>query len=134
VLRTLILATMLTTWGTTGAIACSCIMPTTEAALHRADAVFLGTIKHVSYSDPQDRGSKIIVEFEVTRVWKGPVTKKFEMHSIVERVFVKGFTKKTLWLEGNYWFSLIAVGQDLERPIPPASARIPAHPNAIATL
>jgi hypothetical protein len=76
--------------------ACTCIPPTVKEARDRADAVFLATIKSVTYLEPGSPGSRVTVEFEATRVWKGPVTKQFEMRGIVETSFCEGFFKDDL--------------------------------------
>ena len=75
---------------------CTCVPPTVKEARDRADAVFLGTIKSLTFLEPRNPGSRVTVEFEVTRVWKGPVTKKFEMRSIVETSFCEGFFRNDL--------------------------------------
>ena len=89
--RLVVFVTLLLVWGTTGAFACSCRPPTVEEAVHRADVVFLGTIKTLAFAEPNNRGSRVIVVFEVSRVWKGQVTRTFEMRSIVETTFCEGF-------------------------------------------
>ncbi len=76
--------------------ACTCLPPTVKEARHRADAIFLGTITTVTFVEPPNPGSRVIVKFEVSRVWKGPVTKQFEMRSIVEAGFCEGFFREDL--------------------------------------
>ena len=78
------------------ASACSCRTPTVNEARNRADAVFLGTITSVTLHSPLNPGSRVTVQFDVSRVWKGPVTKHFEMRSIVETTFCEGFFKDDL--------------------------------------
>ncbi len=94
--RLVVFVTLLLVWGTMGALACSCTQPTVEEAVHRADAVFLGTIKTLTFAEPNNPGSRVIVVFEVSRVWKGRVTKTFEMRSIVETTFCEGFFRSDL--------------------------------------
>jgi hypothetical protein len=57
--RLVVFVTLLLVWGTTGALACSCIQPTVEEAVHRADAVFLGT---VTRGDTSDLSLRIIIQ------------------------------------------------------------------------
>lgn len=96
--RAITLALLLTMLGVgiEAAFACSCLTPTIKEARHRADGVFLGTIKTVTFLEPLNPGSRVAVEFEVSRVWKGPVTKQFEMRSLVETTLCEGFFRNDL--------------------------------------
>lgn len=76
--------------------ACSCIQPTVEDARSRADAVFLGTVKKVTVLQSNNPGSKVLVEFTVSRVWKGKLTKEVEMQSMLETSSCEGFLKDDL--------------------------------------
>ena len=82
--------------GVSSAVACDCFLPTTQEALHRAHAVFMGTIDQVTFLDPKDPGSRVIVKFKVARVWKGLVARDFEMRSIVETSMCEGFYRDDL--------------------------------------
>jgi hypothetical protein len=47
-----------------------------------AHAVFSGTIVDIQYVEPIEiHNPRVIVKFEVDRVWKGPVGRDFEMHT-----------------------------------------------------
>ena len=95
-LRQAALLALLIASGIQQLLACSCIPPTVEDARSRADAVFLGAVKKVRVLEPNNPGSKVIVEFTVSRVWKGKVTKEFEMRSVLETSFCEGFFKDDL--------------------------------------
>ena len=67
--RVVVLAALLLVLGANEVLACSCVQPTVEEAVRRADAVFLGTIKTLTFAE--NPSSRVVVEFEVSRVWKG---------------------------------------------------------------
>lgn len=94
--RVVVLAALLLVLGANEALACSCVQPTVEEAVRRADAVFLGTIKTLTFAE--NPSSRVVVEFEVSRVWKGRVTRKFEMQSKVESFDCEGFFRSDLFV------------------------------------
>jgi hypothetical protein len=101
-IRTILVA-FLIGLGAREAAACSCDQAPVEDAVRQADAVFLGTITDVTFLKPDflgfwadNSGSRVIVHFAVSRVWKGPVTRRFEMQTIVETTFCEGFYKADL--------------------------------------
>jgi hypothetical protein len=92
ILLVLILFTLLESAG----LACTCLPSSVQDGLRQADVVFRGTIKSVSFLEPNDPGSRVVVEFEVSRVWKGNLKSRFKMHSVVETSFCEGFYRN--WL------------------------------------
>lgn len=78
------------------ALACSCQPPSVDEAVHQADAVFMGTIKTVTFAGPSNGGSQGTVVFEVNRVWKGHVTRNFDMPSLVAMTACEGFFRQDL--------------------------------------
>src|SRR5260370_32285188 len=95
--RVVALFALLIAFGAEGSLACSCVQPTVEEALHRADAVFLGSITTVTFAEPNNPSSRAIVEFEVSRVWKGRVARRFVMQSKVEAFYCEGFLVSDLF-------------------------------------
>jgi hypothetical protein len=93
---TIVVLILMIAFGTGEAVACSCLPPTVVDARRRADIVFVGTVKAVTFLEPHTRGSRVIVTFDINRVWKGRVTKQFEMRSIVETTFCEGFFEDDL--------------------------------------
>lgn len=65
----------------TRALACNCSQPSIDQGLRRADAVFQGTVRNVSFIDPKNPVPQVVVEFDVSQVWKGHVTRQFEIYS-----------------------------------------------------
>jgi hypothetical protein len=62
--------------GPRGAEACSCLVQTSEQAFAGSTAVFLGTAREIVQSPiPFSFGSLLEVAFDVSRVWKGDVTR-----------------------------------------------------------
>ena len=60
-----------------GARACSCLVQTSEEAFAGSTAVFLGTVRGVALSATSTSSGPLLeVEFDVTRVWKGDVTRR----------------------------------------------------------
>ena len=87
-------------WMTSGlgmqlAFGCTCLPLTVKQARNQADAVFLGTIRSVTFLEPRNPISDANVEFEVTRIWKGAITKSFVMRSVVG-AFCDGFYRGDL--------------------------------------
>jgi hypothetical protein len=95
-LKAIVFSAVLIALASEDAPACTCVPPTVEEARRHADAIFLGTVKSVTFLEPNSPGSRVIVEFSVDRVWKGPVTKEFQMRSIVETTFCEGFFREDL--------------------------------------
>jgi hypothetical protein len=59
-----------------GAEACSCLIQTPEQAFAGSTAVFLGTAREIAQTPiPSTLGPLLEVEFDVSRVWKGDVTR-----------------------------------------------------------
>lgn len=54
---------------------CDCIVVPAREALHFSEIVFRGTVVRFRYTEKGDT----MAVFQVTRVWKGPVTPEFEM-------------------------------------------------------
>jgi hypothetical protein len=77
------------------AFGCTCLPKTVKQARNQADAVFLGTIRSVTFLEPQNPISDVTVEFKVTRIWKGAITKRFVMRSMVG-AFCDGFYRTDL--------------------------------------
>jgi hypothetical protein len=80
------------------AVACTCIPPSTETAREQADAIFLGKITSLRILEPNNPGSRVIVDFQVSAVWKGIVPEHFQMESIIETSFCEGFFRSDLVL------------------------------------
>ena len=79
------------------AFGCSCVSPELDKARMNADAVFSGTIVRITYVDPKASWEpRVAVDFEVDRVWKGPVTPKFRMHTYSEASSCAGFSPSSL--------------------------------------
>src|SRR5262249_45226119 len=79
-------------------LACSCITPSTQAAREEADAVFLGKITSLEIVSLNNPGSRVIVDFQVSSVWKGSVPEHFRMDSIISTSFCEGFSRSDLGL------------------------------------
>jgi hypothetical protein len=79
-------------------LACTCIPPSTRTAREQADAVFLGKITSLRILSPNNPGSRVIVDFQVSSVWKGRVPEHFRMESIIETTFCEGFHRTDLGL------------------------------------
>ena len=59
-----------------GAEACSCSIQTPEEAFAGSTAVFLGTAREIAQAPtPSTFGPLLEIEFDVSRVWKGDVTR-----------------------------------------------------------
>lgn len=80
------------------AAACTCSPPSTRTAREHADAVFLGKITSLKILASSDPGSRVIVDFQVSAVWKGRVPEHFRMDSIIETTFCEGFLRSDLQL------------------------------------
>jgi hypothetical protein len=88
--------------------ACTCTAQSVRDAKKNADVVFAGVVEEVTLVDPQfDWEPRVIVRFNVGRVWKGPVTQSFTMHTNFESSSCQGFpralleTGHTLLVYGN---------------------------------
>ena len=80
------------------AVACTCVPPSTRTALEQADTVFLGKITSLKILAPNNPGSAVLVDFQVSAVWKGRVTEHFRMDSIIETTYCEGFFRSDLVL------------------------------------
>ena len=78
------------------AVACTCFPPSTQTAREQADAVFLGKITSLKILEPNNAGSRVIVDFQVSAVWKARVQEHFRMESIIETSFCEGFYRSDL--------------------------------------
>jgi hypothetical protein len=72
-------------------LACTCSEESVPDALEYADAVFAGTVKAVRMVD-EAKGwePRVIVDFEVARVWKGQVGQSFTLHTNLEHSSCRG--------------------------------------------
>jgi hypothetical protein len=66
-------------------------------AKRNADIVFAGRVEEITTVDSKGiREPRIIIRFSVARVWKGPVTSSFEMHTNREFSSCAGFYREFL--------------------------------------
>jgi hypothetical protein len=90
------LAAFLVALTTTGmALACSCGSRSVAEATGDADVVFAGIVKAVRLVDT-DRSwePRVIVDFSVSRVWKGDVGKEFTLHTNLEASSCSGMWRE----------------------------------------
>jgi hypothetical protein len=73
--------------------ACSCgRVPSVADGLRRSDAVFLAKITAITNVGKDPYGTpRIRVFFDVSKVWKGHITAKFEMATLLESSLCEGF-------------------------------------------
>lgn len=77
--------------------ACTCTAEGVRDAKKNADIVFAGQVEEITPVDPQfDWEPRLIVRFNVSRVWKGSVVQSFTMHSNYESSSCQGFTRQAL--------------------------------------
>jgi hypothetical protein len=75
-------------------LACGCKSPEISVALQRADVVFIGKVVNIrdfgqdTYSAPARR---VMVTFQVSRWWKGPVRRITVMHTRINTSDCDGF-------------------------------------------
>lgn len=80
-----------------GADACTCSEMSVDAAKQQADVVFAGTVSAVEIVDSEDDWEpRIVVKFDVARVWKGAVGARFVMHTNYEASSCSGFFREML--------------------------------------
>jgi hypothetical protein len=80
-----------TAWG------CTCASQSVKDAKKSADVVFAGRVISVTYVDSEKEWEpRVVAEFAVERVWKGPVTKTFVMHTNFESSSCAGFFREVL--------------------------------------
>jgi hypothetical protein len=73
------------------ALACTCSEQSVPDALEHADVVFAGTVKDVRMvDDAKDWEPRVIVDFDVARVWKGEVGQSFTLHTNLEHSSCRG--------------------------------------------
>lgn len=73
------------------ALACTCSEQTVPDALADADVVFAGTVAAVRMvDDAKSWEPRVIVDFDVARVWKGEVGKSFALHTNLEHSSCRG--------------------------------------------
>lgn len=86
---------------TSPSFACSCRPLSVESAKSDAAIIFSGTVKSIRYVDPQkDWEPRVVVTFDVAKVWKGDVPKTFAMYSNAESSMCEGFFQEFL-VEGK---------------------------------
>jgi hypothetical protein len=76
----------------TVALACTCRPLDVPTAKDQADVVFAGKVESIVAVDkPGEWEPRLVVRFKVARVWKGPVSESFEMHTNYESSSCGGF-------------------------------------------
>jgi hypothetical protein len=80
----------------TAAYGCDCDEPTVKDAAKMATVIFRGTITALKpsgkpYTFRRPSGTEKIAVFRVTRVWKGEVSRTFEMPAVLEEPDCLGF-------------------------------------------
>ncbi|HWS27831.1 MAG TPA: hypothetical protein VN259_14815, partial [Xanthomonadales bacterium] len=94
-LRTLAVAAALSV--AAGTEACTCGEMSVDTAKQNADVVFAGTVAGVEVVDSEDDWEpRIVVRFDVARVWKGDVGAVFVMHTNYEASSCGGFFREML--------------------------------------
>ena len=84
-------------FGASTALACTCSELSVRDARKNADVAFAGKVESVTAIDPlTDWEPRLIVQFRVARVWKGPVDATFEMHTSYESSSCGGFPRELL--------------------------------------
>lgn len=92
------------------ALACTCSEVAVDEAKRGADVVFVGRVESVTPVDPlSDYEPRVVVRFSVARVWKGPVTESFEMHTNLEFSSCAGFFREML--EGHQTLVVYGYGR-----------------------
>jgi hypothetical protein len=77
--------------------ACTCTSQSVRDAKKSVDVVFAGQVEDVTLVDPQfDWEPRVIVRFNVGRVWKGEVSQSFTMHTNYESSSCEGFSRQVL--------------------------------------
>ncbi len=91
-MRVATFAALAVTFALRAAYACSCVPPkAAKVELERADAVFHGTVVSIDPVEASGATStspegRLAVTFEVARVWKGDITKRFVLGSVSAHV------------------------------------------------
>jgi hypothetical protein len=81
--------------------ACTCAKTGVADAKRQADVVFAGTVASVRAVDSETRiEPRVVVTFEVARVWKGSVGPTFIMHTNIEHSSCSGFFRELLGFDG----------------------------------
>lgn len=75
------------------ALACSCVAEVGKRALPFAAAMFTGKATKVEFLAPDDRRTEppILVTFEVSQVWKGPVRKVLSLRTTYNKWTCHGY-------------------------------------------
>lgn len=72
-------------------LACTCSEQSVPDALAYADVVFAGTVTAVQMvDDAKSWEPRVIIDFDVARVWKGEVGKSFALHTNLEHSSCRG--------------------------------------------
>ncbi|MED5523634.1 MAG: hypothetical protein VX447_02595 [Pseudomonadota bacterium] len=77
--------------------ACTCVPLSVDEAKNSADVVFAGIVKNYTLIDSKEEWEpRILLEFNVARVWKGDISGEFTMHTNVEGSSCGGFFREFL--------------------------------------
>ena len=98
---------------------CDCDDPGARESKRGADIVFRGTVSEFRDSP---KGERLVV-FLVNRVWKGPVTKTYEMLAIDTEIACFGFSPGVLLLGNDLLVFGSAFGSSKSQPYPFLSMR-----------